>query len=244
MIVFGHQSVGADIVRGVAEIARERGLDLDVRESTPSGVAEAAPSSGPLVFAHGPVGRNRDPRAKTDDFARWIDRSAPGTVEVAFHKYCYADIEHGADVDAILAHYRDVMAGLRARRPDVVFAHVTVPVQSARPTWRSQVKRMLGRAHGRYEDNRARARFNQRLRELYTGREPVFDLAAIESTRPDGTPERMGAGGGAVPALVPAYASDGSHLGPLGRRRVAEALLAFLAELGVPLSGAVAHAAR
>jgi hypothetical protein len=243
MIVFGHQSVGADIMRGVAEIARERGLDLEVRESGPDGADGTAGSSGRIVFAHGPVGRNRDPRAKSDDFARWIDRSPPGAVDVAFHKYCYADIEHGADLDAIVAHYREVMAGLRTRHPGVVFAHVTVPLQSARPTWRSRVKHLLGRAHGRLEDNRARARFNQRLRELYTGREPVFDLAVIESTRPDGTPERMGTGG-TVPALVPAYASDGSHLSLLGRRRVADALLAFLAEMGVPLTGAVAHATR
>src|SRR5262249_31086158 len=131
MIYFAHQSVGADIMRGVADIARERGLDLDVREGAP-GTADA----GERAFVHGPVGRNRDPRGKTDDFARRIDQAAPGTVEIAFHKYCYADIEHGTDLDAVLAHYADVMAGLRARHADVVFAHVTVPLQCARPTWR------------------------------------------------------------------------------------------------------------
>jgi hypothetical protein len=239
MIYFGHQSVGADIMRGVAELARERRLDLDVREGGPD-----ASGVGRRAFVHGPVGRNRDPRGKTDDFVRRIDAAAPGAVTIAFHKYCYADVEHGTDLDGLLAHYHDAMAGLRARHPDVVFAHVTVPLQSARPTWRSRVKRMLGRAHGRLADNLARERFNRLLRERYAGHEPLFDLAAIEATRPDGTPERMGTEGRTAPALVPAYASDGSHLGPIGRRRVAEALLAFLAELGVASVGEPAHAGR
>ena len=72
------------------------------------------------------------------------------------------------------------------------------------------------------------------MRNAYRGREPVFDLATIESTRPDGRREAIRAGSRSGYALVPAYTSDNSHLNEQGRRRVAEELLVFLARLPVP----------
>lgn len=47
---------------------------------------------------------------------------------------------------------------------------------AARPSDASYVER---RSH----------RYNNLLRAAYAGKEPIFDLAAMEATRPDGTPE-------------------------------------------------------
>ena len=224
-VYFGHQSVGANIMDGVADvIAAEPRLGLRVV------AAEAAPETGG-VFLHGAVGRNEDPAAKTDDFAARLDGPLAGRVDVAFHKYCYVDVTAATDVPALFERYRQTMARLAAAHPGVVFVHVTTPLVTVPAGGAATLKRLLGRVPGRAADNLARERFNELMRKEYAGREPVFDLAAVESTRPDGTREVSDAGGQTACALVPGYASDGSHLNETGRRRVAEELLVFLARL-------------
>ena len=216
-------------MNGVAEIARrEPSLGLRVAE------ANAIPNDGGGVFAHGPIGRNRDPRLKTDEFSRRLGEAGASPVDIAFHKYCYADIEGGTNVEALFDHYQQTMKSLRAAHPDIVFVHVTTPLQCARPTWKSVVKQMLGRASARFADNAARERFNDFMRSTYRGVEPVFDLAVVESTHPDGARETMRSAGRTTYALVPEYASDGSHLNEPASQRVAEELLMFLARGPAP----------
>src|SRR5687768_257722 len=100
-ILFGHQSVGADILRGLAALATASPVaGLHIAE------AAAAPSDGP-VFAHASVGRNGDPRGKTDAFARLLQ--APARFDLALHKYCYVDVQPDTDVDALFADYRAAM---------------------------------------------------------------------------------------------------------------------------------------
>lgn len=225
-IFFGHQSVGGNIMDGVADVLRDRpALGLRVA------AGEDALADGQAGFAHGAVGRNGDPGRKTDDFAKLVEGPLRGRVDVAFHKYCYVDITESTDVPAVFARYRDAMARLRAGSPEVVFVHVTTPLVSVPSGPRAAIKKLLGRSSPRIAANLARERFNDLMREAYGGKEPLFDLAAIESTRPDGSRETLGSGDRAGYALVPAYSSDGSHLGETGRRRVAEELLAFLARL-------------
>ena len=224
-VYFGHQSVGANIMEGVADlVAAEPRLGLRV-------VTDAAALEAGGAFLHGPVGRNGDPGGKTDDFAARLDGPLAGRVDVAFHKYCYVDVTAASDVPALFERYRAGMARLAAAHPHVVFVHVTAPLVTVPGGAAAGVKRLLGRTPGRAADDLARERFNQLMREAYAGREPLFDLAAVESTRPDGSREAIAAGGARAYALVPAYASDGSHLNEAGRRRVAEALLVFLARL-------------
>jgi hypothetical protein len=224
-IYFGHQSVGANVMAGVAELAAaEPRLGLRV-------VTDAAALDASGAFLHGPVGRNGDPGGKTDDFAARLDGPLAGKVDIAFHKYCYVDVTAASDVEALFARYRAAMARLAAAHPNVVFVHVTAPLVTVPGGPAAALKRLLGRASGRADDDLARERYNRLMREAYAGREPLFDLAAVESTRPDGSRETVAAGGGRAYALVPAYASDGSHLNEAGRRRVAGELLVFLARL-------------
>ena len=68
-----------------------------------------------------------------------------------------------------------------------------------------------------------------RIRETFAGREPLFDLAAVESTRPDGSRVFFERAGTPVYYLAPEYTNDGGHLIGAGRRSAAEALLATLA---------------
>lgn len=225
-IFFGHQSVGANIMEGVADVIRD---EPRIGLRVVGGEGALADSGG--AFAHGPVGKNGDPKLKTDDFARLIEGPLRGKVDVAFHKYCYVDITETTDVAAVFATYQTTMARLRAEFPGVSFVHVTTPLVRVQTGPEASLKLMLGRNPGRYGSNFARERFNDLMRAAYRGKEPLFDLAAIESTRPDGSREAIRSGNRSGYALVPAYTTDNSHLNEVGRRRVAEELLAFLARL-------------
>jgi len=221
-IYFGHQSVGGNIMQGVSDLVRaEPKLALRVLESAP------ADSGGALV--HGDVGRNGEPVLKTDDFARNLESGLAGTVQVAFHKYCYADIVDTTDVEGVFRHYRETMARLKSEFPSVVFVHVTSPLVRVQSGPRATLKKLMGQAPGRYASNIQREIFNELMRREYGGREPLYDLAAVESTRPDGSRETISHAGRTAYALYPGYTDDGSHLNAAGRRRAAEALLVVLA---------------
>jgi hypothetical protein len=84
------------------------------------------------------------------------------------------------------------------------------------------------------EANVARSRFNALLRAEYAGKEAVFDLAAAESTYPDGRQASFDWKGASYPRLIAGYSYDGRHLNESGRRWVAAHLLRFLAELPAP----------
>jgi len=225
-VFFGHQSVGSNIMAGVEDLLREDpGLGLRVVE-----VGNAGLPSGSF-FAHGKIGQNGQPAGKTDDFARRLSAGLASAVDIAFHKYCYIDISERTDVAALFRHYRETMAGVRTAHPAVTLVHVTVPLTHVQYGPKAIVKKLMGRAPGGYGDNLRREQFNDLMRREYGGREPLFDLAAVESTRPDGSRESFTFKGAVGRALFPAYGSDGRHLNDAGRKRVAEELLAFLAGL-------------
>jgi hypothetical protein len=236
-VFFGHQSVGWNIMEGVAELERERPA-LGLRVVQGDSAADGRPA-----FAHTPIGRNGDPGGKSDAFAARIEGGLGERVDIALHKYCFADIGSGTRIETVFDHYRSTMARLRAEYPEVVFVHVTAPLVTARSGGlKLAVQRLIGRAPTRVGSNIARERFNDLMRKEYAGREPLFDLATLESTRPDGRREGVAFAGRPGYSLDPDYSSDGSHLNEVGRRRIAEALLVFLAEL--PASGRSTAASR
>jgi hypothetical protein len=224
-IFFGHQSVGENIVEGLVGVTQaDRGFGLTVI------AAKDAPARSGGYFAHARIGKNGYPETKTDDFARILDTWKGPRPRVAFHKYCYADIHAQTDVSRIFDHYRRAMAALAQKYPDILFLHMTAPLMRFQQGWKARVKLFLGRQPDHYADNRQRERFNALLRQEYAGQGRLFDLAAVESTTPDGRREALTLGGETVIGLVPAYTTDGGHLNDAAQRRVAEALLLFLAD--------------
>ncbi len=200
-VYFGHQSVGYNIVSGAQALV---GNWLWFRETTnPFFVFEG-------VFAHSSNGSNGDPKGKTAAFAATIRGGVGARANIAFFKYCYVDISSSTNVADVFADYQSTMAALKSEYPNVHFVHVTAPLMT-----------------GANSDNPHRETFNNLMRQAYAGVEPVFDLAKIESTRPDGTSETYNG----VRALVASYSSDGGHLNTTGSDVVAKALLRFLAGL-------------
>lgn len=130
-VCFGHQSVGANIIQGLQELAAEAGVPLRViRADRASEVPEAA-------FGHTFVAQNGEPLRKLESF--W---AALGSAQV-------------------------------------------------QTGWKALVKRLLGRAPYGTVENVRREEYSRLLRQAYAGREPVFDLARVESTAPDGRAVRV-----------------------------------------------------
>ncbi len=95
---------------------------------------------------------------------------------------------------------------------------------------KTSLKKLLGQGEPDKAANIKREAFNAHLREKYG--KLVFDLAALESTLPNGQRTSFVEDGKTYYALDPSYSDDGGHLNATGRRIVAAGLLRFLAELG------------
>jgi hypothetical protein len=207
-VIFGHQSVGANVLEGLRVLAaRER---------------MAVPVTGIRVAENG------DPLRKLRGFEQAMAGEGAGA-DIALLKFCYADIGPETDVRALFEAYRAAMARLRVAHPGTAFVHVTVPLTDLQRGPRALAKRLLGRPlHGTVENFR-REEYNALLRAQYRGREPVFDLARVESTAPDGAAVRVAWEGRLAPALAHEYTDDGGHLNAAGRLRAARELLGVLA---------------
>lgn len=229
-IFFGHQSVGRNIMAGVKDLLAEQTVLVArvVNSMDPGTVA------GP-AFIEADLGKNGDPLSKTRDFAAVIERGMSDADAIAMHKYCYVDISAATDVEQLFAQYSIQMGELRTKYPKLTLVHVTMPLRVApAKSTKERVKQLLGRAD--QDLNIKRNRFNQLLLAQYKGKEPVFDLASVESTRADGTRLFERVKGASVFSLAPEWSNDGGHLNEAGRRMVAEQLVIFLARLSSPSS--------
>jgi hypothetical protein len=154
-------------------------------------------------------------------------------VDVALMKFCWVDIPSDTDVDALFARYRDTMAALERDFPNVTFIHVTVPLTTEPGLFtelKTRVKTIIGRRDGLGQPaNVARERLNALIRGEYAGRH-LFDLAAIESTKPDGTRVSGRYDNQGYFALYDGYASDVGHLNAVGAKIAATAFLEAIAQ--------------
>lgn len=224
-VLFGHQSVGRNIMDGIADILKERPeVNLWVVESRR---LDTVTTPG---FYHARVGRNRYPLEKAEEFVAVAESAFASHASVGMLKFCYADVLENTDPDSLFQAYQQRMAALAVRNPHLTRVHVTMPlttIERGRAYWK---KRILGRYTER-DRNAVANRFNALLRAAYQGREPFFDLAALESTHPDGSRSYFMQGADTVYTLVEGYTNDGGHLNNTARRVVAEQLLIFLAKL-------------
>lgn len=224
-VLFGHQSVGNNILAGVKRINQETANEnLSVFSIKGNDLLTEA---GIYEFL---VGKNGDAKGKIDDFDAKIRSGLGNKVDIAFFKLCYVDIDAHTDIETLFSHYRNVMGGLREDYPRVRFAHITVPLVAVQTGPKAWVKKIIGRAPYGTADNLKRNKFNRMLLSTFQGKEPVFDLARIESTREDGSRETIRVKGEEVFVLVPEYTNDGGHLNEKGQRVVAAEFLRFLVE--------------
>jgi hypothetical protein len=131
------------------------------------------------------------------------------------------------------------MAALERDFPNVTFIHVTVPLTTDPGLFtelKIRLEKLLGWRkrlgwidwHGQ-PANVARERMNALIRGEYAGRH-LFDLAAIESTKPDGTRVSGRHDNQGYFALYDGYASDFAHLNAVGSKIAATAFLEAIAQ--------------
>lgn len=220
-IFFGHQSVGGNILEGLRELTSGQ---LTFREGRAPELFDTP------ALVHSLIGRNEAPFSKLVDFEDALE-AIGGRAEVAFFKFCYVDFDAHTDVEQLFKDYLTALDRLHWKYPGVTFVHFTVPLTAVPRGPKAWLKQTLTRQPPwGAQENAVRHRFNTLLRTRLAG-QPLFDLAALESTRADGTAATFTLGEQTLPALAPEFTDDGQHLNGVGRRRVAEALLTFLAGL-------------
>jgi len=225
---FAHQSVGANILTGIEELARQGRTDAHVLELARA--HEPLPIH-PLLIIHECVGVNREPLTKIAAFRHVLTAKHRPALDVALLKFCYVDIETQAQAETLWDHYQRAIEQLSTDQPGVQLVHCTVPLRSLPAGPYAWLRRALGHRHPSIAGNRARDWFNRQLRARFGSGHQLFDLAAVQSRHPDGRPCELKDGGSTVPSLAPDWTYDGGHLNPPGRTMVAAAFLEFLRTL-------------
>lgn len=213
-IFFGHMSVGKNILSGLREVRAAHGVARPAEVEVEVGAAAVPDLPDGGVMVHALIGENRHPVGKLENFEHLLRSGLGDQVDTAALKFCYVDVSWYTDVEDLFETYRQTMDGLEADFPDVRFVHMTVPLTTRPHGIKDRLKVALGR-----DDNAARERYNDLMRETY-GPDRLFDLAAIEAQDTDGASGER--------ALFGGYSSDGAHLNAAGASLVAAELVDFV----------------
>lgn len=226
-VFFGHQSVGRNLLAALPGAYAAEGLPA------PQIIESESPVTDP-VFQHTNIHRNQDPLGKIAAFDRILRAGVADAVDVAVLKLCYVDFHHGDDIQQVFDAYRSTLEALERDYPDVTFVHSTVPLttdRGIRGRAEDRINRLLGRGTRLgVEHNVVRERYNTWLRETYAGSGRLFDIAAIQSTRLDGTRIKGTLSGQPFYSMDWAHASDSGHLNEAGAAIAVSALLATIAD--------------
>ncbi len=228
-IIFGHQSVGLEIIEGMK-------LIMESLPNTHLNIVELSEMKGKGngCFAHFQVGKNQDPESKITDFISKMNTEPAKKADVAFFKFCFVDVNKNTDIHKLFQDYKTRMALLKTKNPSIIFVHCTVPLlKKKKSSIKSWIKNLLGKQDHFFDfrHNIKRNQYNEMIIAAYQGKEPIFDIAKAESTYPDGRREFFIEKDRRYFSLIPEYTYDGGHLNEIGRRRVAEQLLLHLANL-------------
>jgi hypothetical protein len=221
-VVFGHQSVGYNILNGVTRLADRDGVKIDIHEQ------RTAPTGRGIT--HFTIGKNGDPMSKMQDFAAAIDAGSAQGADIAMMKLCYVDFNATTDARQVADNYIANLESLSQRHPDTNFVAVTTPLQAVQTGPKAWIKRLMGNQPNGYLDNAKRAEFNTQLRERYLATGRLFDLARIE-TESNNTYCTVHVDGQEVETLCPELTNDGGHLNERGQELVATAFLTFINSL-------------
>ena len=223
-VFFGHQSVGMNLLDGVKQLASTEGIPIRVVEvNTASEVTSS-------MIGHTFIAENGNPLKKIKSFEQAM-ATHDAEPDIALMKFCFVDFTAKTDVKALFSAYRSTIERLKAIHPDTTFVHVTVPLTTIQGGFKQNLKRLLGRPPYGTIENIRREEYNALLRQTYQGHEPIFDLAKIESTAPDGSVSTIEWEGKIAPAMTPSYTDDGGHLNAAGKLRAARELISVLATI-------------
>ena len=91
-------------MNGIQGILKENPqINLNITETTNPSYFNAP------IFAHSDVGKNEDPESKIDDFADILQERIGEEVDIAFLKFCFADILSTTNTDKIFNDYNKMI---------------------------------------------------------------------------------------------------------------------------------------
>lgn len=222
-VYFGHQSVGTSVCAGVEGLAKEYALGLRLVQTR-----EPESVTGP-AFVHFLAGRHRDYASKNAAVLRLLESETRARSPVVVLKYCYGDITHQGEYKLLFDAYRDTVDTIQFEHPDVTLVHTTIPLKLAESGFKARTKHYLGRTNGR-DAAIARHRYNELVRAEFGVSEPIFDLAKVQATRPNGLVAGFAAGGSTIETLAPENTTDGTGLNSRCSRVAAEKFLDVLSD--------------
>ncbi len=225
-IYFAHQSVGFNILKGVKEIESQfSNFTLNISEIK-NDIEDTA------GLYHSTIGGNGSPKSKIDDFTQRLHNGIGEKADIAALKLCYVDITHRTNVREVFEYYSNSIESIKSKFPNLQIVHFTVPLKKTEITWKTRIKKITGKdIIWEYDDNVKRNEYNEMIINTYQGKDPIFDIAKIESTYPDGTRSQFTRNGKKHYSMAADYTNDGGHLNKYGRRKVAEQFLLFLANV-------------
>jgi hypothetical protein len=223
-VFFGHQSVGMNVLDGVAGVYSAHGM-----AAPPIELEGTRPGPDGGFVCHASLGENQKPLGKIRDFDAKTRSGIGQQVDVAMMKLCYVDITADADLGALFAAYQGTIAALERDFPEVTFVAATVPLMTEQGQLSKLKSRLTGSGRFGPAENAARERLNALIRRDYAGGH-LYDLAAIESTAPDGSRATGTYQGQRYYRLHDGYASDSGHLNGEGARVAATAWLQAVAQ--------------
>jgi hypothetical protein len=223
-IYFGHQSVGFNIIDGIQDLKKDYPkIKLNIVETSDPKDFNAG------IFGHSRVGKNKEPDSKTADFLGFLENGIAKQADAAALKFCYVDVTADTDVQKVFDGYVQTTDALKAKYPNLKLIHFTVPLKTINTSWKTWLKKTMGKTDiWEYTENVKKNQYNDLMIAKYKGKEPVVDIAAIESTKPDGSRNTYDYDGKTYYVMVPEYTYDGGHLNEDGRKRVAAAFLVTL----------------
>ncbi|MEZ5072748.1 MAG: hypothetical protein R2751_17765 [Bacteroidales bacterium] len=221
-IVFGHQSVGNTILDGMTAWLEETGTNIEIVESR-----ELDERTEP-AFVHFYVGQNADAYSKVDDFVSVVEKIDTSRVRTVLFKFCYVDFGATTDIEALFTHYEERMEYIASEFPKCRLVLCTVPLTTNQVGIKAVAKRFLNKRPFGEIENQKRDDFNTLIKNRFTDDLPIFDLARLESTYPDGTLNTYQLDGRLYPCLIEDYTYDHGHLNDYGAKMISYNLLAFL----------------
>jgi len=223
-IFFGHASVGQNIVQGMKEIV---GMDPRFGKIRIVEFDEATVVKEP-GFYHAINGENGYPKTKCNAFLNLLLRNRLGDrLDAGLFKFCYLDIERDSNVREIFDYYVTTVEEVKKEFPKLKIVHVTVPLYVHPTGVKGFIKNILRPDMANVNRNR----FNELLKNRYSGTDPIYDLARVEYETGPGETARFTHDGKVYHSLAEAYTDDGGHLNETGRFLTAKELIRTLSEI-------------
>jgi hypothetical protein len=221
-VVFGHQSVGNNILNGIKRLADRDGVKINIQEQ------RSAPTINGI--SHFFIGKNGDPESKIHDFASAIDAGVQQGTDIAMMKLCYVDIDNNTNVQKLADEYITNLDILSKKYPDTNFVAITVPLMVVQTGPKAWIKKIIGKQPYGYLENIRRFEFNSKLRERFLAEGRLFDIARIES-KSKGESCEIIIDGQEIEELCSELTYDGGHLNERGQDLVAKAFISFISSI-------------